>query len=271
MIKDLNFLIKKLFFNSKLNYEKKLVRLVNKPVEPEIKILKTLCDKSKASIDIGVFRGAYSYCLSELSKTVYGFEANPNMYKILLKNLCKLKKNIKLYNLAISNEEGFAKLKIPIRNNYIYSFRNDGSYSKSKIPFYKKSFLQSNFEDYYEAGLATIEKENNLIDKKYDEIEVKKATLDQIFFQEEIGFIKIDVEGHEFECLQGAEKILKKNLPTLLIEINKVHTKKYNLIFNFLKKLKYSCFFYNNEELIQISEYEDNTREDFKNFIFKVI
>ena len=57
MIKDLNFLIKKLFFNSKLDYEKKLVRLVNKPVEPEIKILKNLCDKSKASIDIGVFRG----------------------------------------------------------------------------------------------------------------------------------------------------------------------------------------------------------------------
>ena len=35
-------------------------------------------------------------------------------------------------------------LKIPIRDDYIYSFRNDGSYSKSKIPFYKKSYLKLN-------------------------------------------------------------------------------------------------------------------------------
>jgi len=271
MLKDFNFFVKKIFFDNKRYYEKKLKRLANKPVEPEIKILKEICNKDKASIDIGVFRGVYSYCLSGLCKAVYGFEANPIMYKVLEKKLCKIKDNIKIYNMAVSNEVGVAKLKIPIRENYLYSFKNDGTYHKSSIPFYKKSFLKKNFEDYYEAGLATIDKQNNLNNKIFDEFSVKKIRIDDFNFEYNIGFIKIDVEGHEFECLQGAKKILEIGKPNLLIEINKIHTKKYQLIFDYLRDLNYSCFFYDDDKLVKISKYEDNPREDFKNFIFRVI
>ena len=80
MIKDFQFLLKVILPN-KFSYWRKIERLIKKPFEPEIKILNDLCDQNKSSIDIGVFRGAYSYRLSELSKKVYGFEPNPIMLK----------------------------------------------------------------------------------------------------------------------------------------------------------------------------------------------
>ena len=268
MIKDFIFLLKKIL-PSKFFYKRKIDRLIKKPFEPEINILNDLCDQNKLSIDIGVFRGAYSYRLSELSKKVYGFEPNPILFKTLKKNLCKIKKNIEIFNIALSNQKSICILKIPIRDDYIYSFRNNGSYSKSKIPFYKKSYFRLNFEDYYEAGLATIDNNNNLNFRKYDRFNVLKNKLDNISIKDEVGFIKVDVEGHELECLKGAEKILKTYKPNLLIEINKVHNKNYNQIFKFLQNLDYSCFYYDNKKLIEISNYDENPREDYKNFIFK--
>ena len=34
-------------------------------------------------------------------------------------------------------------------------------------------------------------------------------------------FIKIDVEGHDFEVLKGMKKNIKKNKPIILVEFNK--------------------------------------------------
>ena len=110
---------------------------------------------------------------------------------------------------------------------------------------------------------------------EYSEINSKVSFLnpnisvDNILIRDDIGFIKIDVEGHELECLKGAERILKTYKPNLLIEINKVHNKNYNQIFNFLKNLNYSSFYYDNKKLIKIFNYDENPREDYKNFIFK--
>ena len=86
MIRDLQFLLK-IILTNRFSYKRKIERLIKKPFEPEINILNDLCDQNRSSIDIGVFRGAYSYRLSELSKKVYGFEPNPIMFKTLKKYL----------------------------------------------------------------------------------------------------------------------------------------------------------------------------------------
>ena len=129
--------------------------------------------------------------------------------------------------------------------------------------------FKSNFEDYYEGGLATIESDNNLNNKKFDTFDVKKITLDSFNFDQKIGFIKIDVEGHEFSDLKGSEKILNKYKPVLLIEIDKQHSSKVKETFNYLKKLSYEPFYFDGSDLIKIFNYEQNTRKDHKNFIFK--
>lgn len=47
---------------------------------------------------------------------------------------------------------------------------------------------------------------------------VTAVTIDSLGL-ENIGFIKIDVEGHELACLRGAAETIRRDRPTLLVEI----------------------------------------------------
>ena len=69
----------------------------------------------------------------------------------------------------------------------------------------------------YKLGCATIHNEN--VFNKYHQFNVKKNKLDNLIKSKNIGFIKIDVEGHELEVINGARKLIKENKPILLIEI----------------------------------------------------
>ena len=52
------------------------------------------------------------------------------------------------------------------------------------------------------------------------ERQIELTTLD-VFQLERVDLIKIDVEGHEFEVLQGACRTIAASKPTLIIEIKK--------------------------------------------------
>ncbi len=65
---------------------------------------------------------------------------------------------------------------------------------------------------------------------KLDDV-IKKLKIDY----KDISLIKIDVEGHEYFVLKGANKTLKKSKPFILIEIWKDNTYK-DRIFNLLNK-----------------------------------
>ena len=66
------------------------------------------------------------------------------------------------------------------------------------------------------------------------EIEVPIRKLDD-YQLDEVQFIKIDVEGHEFRVLQGAEQTLARCAPTLLIEIDqRLHDEPIQRIFDWL-------------------------------------
>src|SRR5437868_5966109 len=55
-----------------------------------------------------------------------------------------------------------------------------------------------------------------------DELEIEVRTLDQ-FDLRNVGFVKIDVEGHELAVLEGAARTLARERPNLLIEANEHH------------------------------------------------
>ena len=82
-----------------------------------------------------------------------------------------------------------------------------------------------------------------------------------------IGFIKIDVEGHEKNVIIGASKIIMRNKPVLLVEIEEKHTQdKVINIINFIKTYGYKSYFLNKKKLIEIKK---NTNLGLKNnFIF---
>ena len=247
ILKDISFFAKKIFLSEKYQLKKRIIRSINLNLEHEMNIVHQLCNKDKISIDVGVFRGVYSYLLSFHSSEVVVFEANPTMFKYVDRNLKKIIKNLKIYNVALSNNEGDGDLKIPLR---------------------KKSFFKFNFEDYYEGGKATIDKENNLDGKKTHSIQVKKKILDSFKFNKKVGFIKIDVEGHEQKVLEGSLKILENNHPNLLIEIEERHRQlSPDYTISFLKEIGYQCFVFDKERLIEAKTHKDFPLKN--NFIFK--
>ena len=101
--------IKHLLIPSKL-YIRRLVLKEWVKGRKDIKILKYLINKKKNSIDIGAYKGVYSFLLAKYSKKVYAFEPNPKSFNILKKSV---RKNVKAFPFAISDKSGISFLKIP--------------------------------------------------------------------------------------------------------------------------------------------------------------
>ena len=68
------------------------------------------------------------------------------------------------------------------------------------------------------------------------ETKVECRRLDDIY-KGRVSFIKLDVEGHELQVLEGAKNVILGNLPTLLVELIDYENSK---VPSFLKELGYT-------------------------------
>ena len=153
--------------------------------EPEMTLLKRLVNNETMAIDIGGNRGIYSYYISKFCPNIEIFEPNPVCFDIL--SAWSLHKDgINVHKVALSNVNGSAELLIPID---VDGVEHDSS--------------------------ASIE--NNNFSKTRSET-VPLKSLDSFAFQF-VDFIKIDVERHEKNVLEGAVNLLKKNNILLQVEI----------------------------------------------------
>ncbi len=242
-IKDIEFIIKKIFFSQSYLLKKRLIRAINNNYEKELTIIDRFSDKSKNALDIGVYRGVYSLKLSQNFNQIHSFEPNPLLFPYLNINLKKIIKNINLYNLALSNKSGETELKLPVRS---------------------KSIFKENIEELYQLGAASIHPKNEFEDFK--KVRVKIDKLDNISINN-IGFMKIDVEGHELEVIEGAKETITKDKPILLIEIEKRHSKRpVEETIEKICNLNYECFFVKDKELIPVEKLNDKNLEN--NFFF---
>ena len=114
--KEIEFFFKKYLFPQHLLLKRRIERSIRKKDENEIDLLKKFIIPETDSIDVGVYRGVYSYEMSKYSKIVHSFEPNPVIFKHINDNLKKISKNIILYNYALSDNNGTLELKVPIRN-----------------------------------------------------------------------------------------------------------------------------------------------------------
>ncbi len=242
--KELEFFFKKYFLSEKYLLKRRLERSIRNEDEKEIKLIKDLIKPNTDSLDIGVYRGVYSYEMAKYSNIVHSFEPNPVIFKFINKNLKEIKKNIILYNCALSNKNKTMDLKIPIRNS---------------------KYDKNNFEEYYQMGKATIHTENEFLN--YEKFEVNTKIIDDIDFLNEVSFIKIDVEGHEKEVIEGGIDTIKKNKPKLLVEIEEQYTKKsVQETINYINSIGYNSFVYADENLKNTSDINDLNM--YNNFVF---
>ena len=201
-------------------------------LEPKImEILKA--EKKLVIFDVGCFRGFFTNNILKLigkkKFKFFLFDINKNT-KEYISNLL-LSKNISYNEIALSNKNGTAKY------NYNSFFESSGS---SLSPLYRDDtkwvssrkfilkILQQNTNDYMEYKVPTLTLDTFVKRKKIKSIDI----------------LKVDIDGFEYEFLQGAKNTIKKNkVKVILIEVNdkkKNYIKKEKKIINFLERKNFT-------------------------------
>ena len=197
-----------------------IVRFTN-IFEEDFDGVKLLQLKEKINIiDVGASDGiAAKYFNNNLDTgTIYCFEPNPHYYSLL--------KKINHSNIVIK------PYAIGTNNTFRYSYH----------PRYK--FLGKNYDIISYSCYGIKHAENYLADFKFrnnlsmirQKIHMKKVGR----IPKEIGLIKVDTNGNELHAIKTLLKIIKKNKPALIVEINN-DTPEVDKI---LKRYSYSGYYY---------------------------
>jgi len=151
--------------------------------EPELRHLAALVDPHRTSVDVGANKGTYTWFLSRLCRHVYAYEPNPAMRWTLARSVPR---NVTIFPRALSDCAGESVLRIPRR----------GGRFANNIGTLRRAFD----------------------DEGCEFIPVPTTRLDDDGLVD-VGFLKIDVEGHEREVLCGARELILRDRPVLLVEI----------------------------------------------------
>ena len=178
-----------------------------KEIDLLVGLLNSVNSKQKVVWDIGANIGVHTSAFSKHSTFVCSWEANPQNFKLLRMNTQgKLAPNVKVHNVAISNGK---KDTIQIQDF-------DQSKSSNK------------------GELSIVEKGG---------VEISARSIDSYMMNYPLpSLIKIDVEGHELEVLQGALVMLKTVKPILYFET--ADKGSYAEHIKFLKDLDYRMWWF---------------------------
>lgn len=169
--------------------------------EPDFNAFKLICsDSPQLFLDIGANAGmsALSFFTLKPNAKVISFEPNPVNYAYLDKLATRFD-DFQYFPVGLGDKPKFISFYYPIYNGKKMTALGSCDYQKAK------SWLNSKTVYFFEADKLEIA-----------EINIKVRTLDSFQLQPE--FIKIDVEGFEYEVLLGAEQTINTHRPILLIE-----------------------------------------------------
>ena len=172
-------------------------------------------------IDVGCHKGEFltSFLKIKRIEKFYCFEPQKKIFEILKIKL-KNNKKIKFHNYALGNK--ISKKKIYISNLSSTSTLSQFNYDSKYLKF--KNFLVG----------VNIDKKNNY--------SIQQKTIDNVFKKKSLKktYLKIDVEGYEYNVLLGAKKKIKE-VPYVLVEhqIFNQYKNNFNQVKNFLLKNKF--------------------------------
>ena len=242
--------IKWFFIKPFINDEKAICKFYYS--ELEIRILEQLLPEmqelhSPVILDIGANIGSYSYYLSRFvignSGICIGFEPRTDIWN-------RLKKNVKSDNfvaekLALSNRTGFGNL-------FLHT-----SHGLSSL------IAKPEFEGFRSERVSL-----TTLDSYVDSRNINSVAL-----------IKIDVEGHELEVLEGASETIQKYKPIILCESENRHLtlqrKSTEQVISYMSSFHYDTFVLSKESLqifpveeINIPRDKTNNSEYYYNYWF---
>ena len=198
-------------------------------------MLPFLADPGSTAVDAGANKGIYVHHLCNIYQHVIAFEPLPSLAKFLK----RAARSAEIHAVALSDHQGHACLKLPVGFN----------------------------------ELGTIEKMENFAENSgdpFEEHDVTTSSLDSFDLQN-VGLIKIDVEGHELSVLAGAKKLISESQPTIMVEIEERH--KAGSIadtFTFFENLDYDGYYLDGDRFRSIRNFnlgQDQSVKSLENSI----
>jgi FkbM family methyltransferase len=188
--------------------------------EPELARLAEFVPADRGAVDAGVWWGPWSWWLARRAVRVDSFEPNADLVSRIRP---VMPRNVTIHQVALSDQAGEADLWVPaggMGTEGRASLEISGRPSSNRL---RQSVATKRLDDF------------DLVD---------------------VGFVKIDVEGHELAVLKGAVTLLQEQRPNVLIEIEH-HADRIgplDTIIEFFDDLSYSGEFLHKGQWRPISE-----------------
>lgn len=192
--------------------------------EIEEAVVPLFLDRTTECIDVGANRGRYTVLMSLFSRHVHAFEPNPDC-------LAQLQRlgvpNASIYPCALSSSAGVSEYFVPVREGQRFSI------------------------------WGTLERSAIATHSEVDTLRVSMATLDALG-DRPISFVKIDVEGHEMEVLQGGRKLISAQQPIFMVEAEERHCPNaIQTVHAFFQDHNYQGFFIRDRDVMPLAAFDD--------------
>ena len=153
--------------------------------EPEMHLVEVLCRRDQDAIDVGANYGGYVHFMRGHARRVIAYEPIPEFVELLRR---KFARDVVVEPIALSDRVGDSRLCTPIVDGVAVT------------------------------GCATLSSDAASAYDTHRDMEVRADRLDNVY-KGLVGFIKIDVEGHEQAVLDGAVETIARCRPRILVEI----------------------------------------------------
>jgi FkbM family methyltransferase len=157
----------------------------------ELALVRKQVSPGQSVLDVGANYGAYTYWLAKAvgpSGSVYAFEPQPELAQYIEDSAEDFRlSNVRVINKALSFETGEAELFRPDRHPL-------GGATLEELPGYSGTYM-------------------TVLRQRLDDFVAQAPEL-----RRPIRFIKCDVQDHELRVLQGGERVVQEDRPTLLLE-----------------------------------------------------
>lgn len=198
---------------------------------PDVQLVASLCDPHRVSLDIGADLGEFTIAMAASSRSVIAFEPRPAQARDLAAMFDAVGAAVRVEAVALSDEPGTIAMRV----------------------------VES------EPGRSTIDTDNSLGDLTGDQIrviDVPVKRLDDLNL-DDVGLVKIDVEGHELAVLRGAAETLARNRPAIVLEaVERHHRGAVAGITRLLTGLGYSGYFELDGARRPIAEFDPAVHQD---------
>lgn len=224
--------------------------------QEDFDFLKEIIHNNSVVFDLGANVGLFSLEMVNNNRTldIYSFEPLPPTYAKLLRNLelNKLEKeHVSTFNIGMSKEKGEFIFYLPSADE-----------AASMKPITDEFYMQ----EVNPQGLYSGEGQSR-------QIVCKVSTVDD-FCQENgisrVDVLKLDIEGAEYDALQGARQTLLKCRPIVYCEMLRKHAARFgyhpNEIIEYMEEIGYKCFTFHEHQLVVFFKMTDETKET--NFFF---